>query len=362
MSTNAGVLNSYAFNAQPLVIRMADKKGRRKGRTSSGQRAVFHVGSPLFAALDRQALSDNHLMGITKYIKEIGRGKDGARPLDREQAADLLGQVLDGNVSDLEVGAFCLAMRIKGETPEEMAGFLDAVHQRLSLIPDSGTPVVVLPSYNGARKLPLLTPLLAQLLAREGVPVLIHGTPTESSRIFISEVLLALNVRAQSAIKSIASGEVVFVPTEMLCPALKRLLDVRRVVGLRNPAHSLVKLMNPCRSKALIVSSYTHPEYAVSMAATFELTSSNAMLLRGTEGEVVADARRMPQMEGFINGHKQLLQDAQAGTLSTLPDWPNTSNSAATAAYINQVLAGRQTVPVSIARQVEHILQLLKQL
>ena len=301
-------------------------------------------------------------MGITKYIKEIGRGKDGARPLDREQAADLLGQVLDGNVSDLEVGAFCLAMRIKGETPEEMVGFLDAVHQRLSLIPDSGTPVVVLPSYNGARKLPLLTPLLAQLLAREGVPVLIHGTPTESSRIFISEVLLALNISAQSAIKSIAPGEVAFVPTEMLCPALKRLLDVRRVVGLRNPAHSLVKLMNPCRSKALVVSSYTHPEYAVSMAATFELTSSNALLLRGTEGEVVADARRMPQMEGFINGHKQLLQDAQAGTLSTLPDWPNTCDSAATAVYINQVLAGQQTVPASIARQVEHILQLFKQL
>ena len=301
-------------------------------------------------------------MGITKYIKEIGRGKDGARPLDRAQATDLLGQVLDGNVSDLEVGAFCLAMRIKGETPEEMAGFLDAAHQRLTLIPDTGTPVVVLPSYNGARKLPLLTPLLAQLLAREGVPVLIHGTPTESSRIFISEVLLALKIPAQAAIQSIAPGEVAFVPTEMLCPALKRLLDVRRVVGLRNPAHSLVKLMNPCRSKALIVSSYTHPEYAVSMAATLKLTSSNAMLLRGTEGEVVADARRMPQMEGFINGQKQLLQDAQAGTLSTLPDWPNTCDSAATAVYINQVLGGRQTVPASIAKQVEHILQLLKQL
>jgi len=41
MSTNAGVLNSYAFNAQPLVIRMADKKGRRKGRTGGGQRAFF---------------------------------------------------------------------------------------------------------------------------------------------------------------------------------------------------------------------------------------------------------------------------------------------------------------------------------
>jgi anthranilate phosphoribosyltransferase len=69
--------------------------------------------------------------GNCKYIKEIGRGKDGARALSREQAADLFGQVLDGAVTELEIGAFCLAMRIKGETAQEMAGFLDATHQRL---------------------------------------------------------------------------------------------------------------------------------------------------------------------------------------------------------------------------------------
>ncbi|MDP3826251.1 MAG: DNA-binding protein YbiB, partial [Polaromonas sp.] len=57
-------------------------------------------------------------MSIAQYIKVIGRGKDGARPLTREQAADLFGQVLDGTVTDLEIGGFCLAMRIKGETPE----------------------------------------------------------------------------------------------------------------------------------------------------------------------------------------------------------------------------------------------------
>ena len=301
-------------------------------------------------------------MGISHYIKIIGRGKDGARPLSREQATDLLGQVLDGTVTDLEVGAFCLAMRIKGETPEEMAGFLDAVRSRMSLVPDSSAPVVVLPSYNGARKLPLLTPLLAMLLAREGLAVLIHGTPTENSRIFVSEVLEALQIRAQAAPESIASGEVAFVPTEVLCPALKRLLDVRRVVGLRNPAHSLVKLMNPCAGKALVVSSYTHPEYAVSMAQTFELTHTNALLLRGTEGEVVADARRMPQMDAFINGQRQLLQAAQAGTLSTVPDLPKTTDAASTAAYIQLLMTGQQVVPASIAMQVEHILRLVKQL
>jgi hypothetical protein len=70
-------------------------------------------------------------MGISQYIKEIGRGARGAKPLTREQATDLFAQVLDGTVTDLEIGGFCLAMRIKGETPEEMAGFLDATHARL---------------------------------------------------------------------------------------------------------------------------------------------------------------------------------------------------------------------------------------
>ena len=321
-------------------------------------------------------------MGIGKYIKVIGRGKDGARSLSREQAADLFGQVLDGTVTDLEIGGFCLAMRIKGETPQEMAGFLDATHARLNLVPDPATapspvtaspdtvaqptsharPVIVIPSYNGARKLPVLTPLLALLLAREGLPVLLHGTATESTRVYTSKVLLALGVRAQTAITTIANGEIAFAPTDILCAGLQRLLDVRRVVGLRNPAHSVVKLMNPCAGRSLIVSSYTHPEYAVSMAATFELMQSNAMLLRGTEGEAVADPRRMPQMDGFVAGRRVVLQEAQTGTLASLPDLPKEFDAESTAAYIRQVMAGTNPVPPSIARQVEHILRLSGQL
>ncbi len=301
-------------------------------------------------------------MSIAQYIKVIGRGKDGAKPITREQAADLFGQVLDGTVTDLEIGGFCLAMRIKGETPEEMAGFLDATYQRMQRFPASERPVVVLPSYNGARKLPVLTPLLALLLAREGLPVLVHGTATESSRIFTSNVLAALGIHALTAIKTIANGEVVFAPTELLCPGLKRLLDVRRAVGLRNPAHSLVKIMKPCLGKALVVSSYTHPEYAISMGQTFELIAADALLLRGTEGEVVADARRTPQMEAFVKGQRRLLQEFQPGTLASVPDLPSAIDSHSTAAYIRAVMSGSAAVPASIARQVEHILRLTSQL
>ena len=296
-------------------------------------------------------------MSISHYIKEIGRGKDGARSLTREQASDLFSQVLDGTVTDLEVGGFCLAMRIKGETPAEMAGFLDATHARLQRLPDAGAPTVVLPSYNGARKLPVLTPLLALLLAREGAAVLVHGTATEDKRITSESVFAALGQPARSAVGSLGPGECAFVPTEVLHPGLKRLLDVRRAVGLRNPAHSLVKLMNPCEGPALIVGSYTHPEYAVSMAQTFALVGAHALLLRGTEGEPVADPRRTPQMEAFRDGQRILLQAAQDGPLASLPDLPREVDAASTATYIRSVLAGERPVPAPIALQVEHILQ-----
>src|SRR5205823_3282567 len=100
-----------------------------------------------------------------------------------------------------------------------------------------------------------------------------------------------------SAIKTIANGDVAFAPTELLSPGLKRLLDVRRTVGLRNPAHSVVKLMQPTAGPSIVVASYTHPEYAQSMAATFELTGINALLSRGLEGEVVSDPRRTAQID-----------------------------------------------------------------
>jgi anthranilate phosphoribosyltransferase len=299
-----------------------------------------------------------HVMSISHYIKEIGRGKDGARALDRAQAADLFGQVLDGAVTDLEIGAFCLAMRIKGETPEEMAGFLDATHARMDRVPAGGRPLVVLPSYNGARRLPLLTPLLALLCARRGLPVLVHGTCTEPSRVFVADVLRELDIAPMQAVAGIGAGEVAHAPTELLSAGLKRLLDVRRVVGLRNSAHSVVKLMNPCAGKAVIVGSYTHPEYAVSMAAVYERMGATALLLRGTEGEPVADARRMPRMEGFAGGRRLLLEEGRAGTVTDMPDLPRAIDAATTAAYVRDVLHGRKPVPDAIGAQVEHILRL----
>ncbi|MDQ2734792.1 MAG: DNA-binding protein YbiB, partial [Pseudomonadota bacterium] len=176
-------------------------------------------------------------MSIARYIKEIGRGREGARSLDSSEAHDLMSQVLDQRVTDLEIGAFALAMRIKGESVAELAGFLEAVHERCIAI-RTDLPVVVLPSYNGSRKIPNLTALLGLLLTQEGIRVLVHGPARDQSRVTTADVFRDLGLACAGNAREIDDAwsrrEPAFIRTDALCPPLARLLDVRNVVGLRN--------------------------------------------------------------------------------------------------------------------------------
>ena len=242
-----------------------------------------------------------------------------------------------------------------------MCGFLDATHSRLALLPATDRPLIVLPSYNGARKLPVLTPLLALLLAREGLPVLLHGMRTEARRVLASDVLLALDIPALTAPETIANGTVRHIHTQHLHAGLARLLAVREVVGLRNPGHSVVKLMNPCAGPAVVVTAYTHPEYFEMLQSTFRTLGMNALLSRGLEGEVATDPRRTPRYDGFVRGEHTVLEAQQPGTASEVPGLPAEIDVATTATYTRQVLAGELPIPPAIQRQVEHILHVAGQ-
>ena len=148
------------------------------------------------------------MLPIGHWIKEIGRGQKGARSLSREDARQRYAALLAGRVSDLETGAVLLALRIKGESVDELAGFLEAAHAAFTPLPapPGAAMPVVLPSYNGARKLPNLTALLALLIAREGVPVLVHGVRAEPGRVTTAAVFAALGLPVASDAAGVASA------------------------------------------------------------------------------------------------------------------------------------------------------------
>lgn len=290
---------------------------------------------------------------LARIIREIGRGKNAARDLNRNDARALFAALLAGEIPDLQLGAVLMALRIKGESLEELAGFLDACEASYShLVAPVGTVPLLIPAYNGARQLPNLTPLLAHLVAREGVPVLVHGVASDAGRVTTCEVFAALDIAPAGTLDEaqaqLSARRLAFVTIDTLAPALARVLAIRRRMGVRSSGHTLAKMLQPFATPAVRLVSVTHPEYVTRMRAFFTGHAAYALLLRGAEGEAVAHPRREPVLD-WLNGVQAETWRAAA---EENPSLPASREAGVTARWIQAALAGEQPIPAAITHQV----------
>jgi len=297
-------------------------------------------------------------MNYAHFIKEIGRGSAGARDMTLEEAQQLYGAMLDGGVPDLELGAIVIALRMKTETIDEMVGFLAASNERMYSLrrPQGRIRPIVIPSYNGARKGVNLTPLLALLLQRFGVPVLVHGLiegfgRVTSAQIFREFGMMPCANHAQAQQLMDEHG-LAYVPLSVLSPGLNNQLALRSRLGLRNSAHSLVKLIDPFQGQGLLLAAATHPDYMEIMRDVLCAVGAHALLLRGTEGEPFANPKRRPRLEHLHEGACDILFEAEHESLKTLPHLPDTCDAKTTVDWMRRVLSGEYTLPLPIANQL----------
>ncbi|MEJ6006616.1 DNA-binding protein YbiB [Paucibacter sp. AS339] len=305
-------------------------------------------------------------MQFAPLIKEIGRGTKGARDMDMATAEALFGAILDRQVPDMELGAILLSLRIKGESEAELAGFERAMQARTAhLDVPAGPRCVLLPTFNGARKQANLLPLVALLLAREGVPVLIHGRHDFDSRESPFALLEALDLpladSVQEASQQLASRRLACLPLARLNPGLDALMALRPRLGVRNSGHSVAKLLDAAPGRSVRVVAVTHPEYLISMGeALGGLTAKDgrALLMRASEGEAYAHLRRKAQLYGYINGERRDLHAADTEDI----DWPlsDACEAGANAALIQAMLAGQEPIPPRIIEQVQVLAQLAR--
>jgi anthranilate phosphoribosyltransferase len=297
------------------------------------------------------------------FLKDLARGRHGARDLSRDQARALFTAILTGELSGAPLGAVLVALRIKGESLEELAGMMDALapHVRPLRLPSRRALPVVLPSHNGSRKLPNLVPLLASLIAREGVPVLVHASAQESSRVGTLAIFAQLG---HPALGTITDAELALeerglaaVGVEVLSPDLARLMDARLSLGVRNSGHTMAKLMLPqgvtpaaaCRLVAV-----THPDFLKLMRDHFAQFPGNAFVMRGVEGEPVVrlrEAQPIEEMRSDGSTVTHLIGEGETGY--ALPD----RDPQATAQWTRDVLEGRARAPAALARQAALIVQ-----
>lgn len=301
-------------------------------------------------------------MDAQAFIREIGRGREGSRGLPYATALRMFDAMFGGGLADVELGAILMALRMKGESLDEVRAGVDVLEPLLLRVPvDATRPVVAVPSYRGARHTANLVPLLACLLSDAGVQVVIHGVTGDPERTTTAEILQAMGLGAtggvDAAADALARGDPAFVPVRTLSPRLAALLELRGQLGVRNVGHTIANLLNPTAAPGCLrLACVAGPAPGRLQHDYFVATGRAALLLPGTEGEAVASVRGPELIDWVHDGTSETLVDADPGPAGDVPALPDAHDAPGTARWVQSVLAGERPVPEPIERQVAAVL------
>lgn len=238
------------------------------------------------------------------FVRILGKGKRGARDLTRVEAYEAMGMLLDDKVEDTQLGAFLMLLRHKEESAEEMAGFAEAVRERLQ-VPRIAVDIDW-PSYAGKKRhLPWYL-LAVKALAASGVRILLHGGGAHTAGRMYSEQLIALlDIPLcrdwDSVAKALDQQHLAFIPLGDWAPQLQRMIDLRNILGLRSPIHSLTRILNPLQARCGLQSIF-HPGYQVTHRAASQLLADNTIVIKGEGGEIEINPDAVSHLYGTCGG------------------------------------------------------------
>lgn len=226
------------------------------------------------------------------FVATLGRGQGRSRSLTRAEARRALGMVLAGQVEEIQLGAFLMLLRYRGEDAEEIAGLVEAARDHAGLGRPAEAPPVDLdwPSYGAGRTRRLPWFLLAALaLAASGRRVLMHGSNEFSSSVSVEAGLAALGLAATAsradALAALAARNFAYWPLAGMSPALERLLGMRRLLGLRSPINTVARLLDPMDARAGLDGVFHPPYIAVHLGTAAILRRPSLLVLKGGGGE-----------------------------------------------------------------------------
>jgi len=223
------------------------------------------------------------------FVRILGKGKKGSRSLTEEEAFDAMSMILTDQVRPEQLGAFLMLLRVKEESPEELTGFVKAARLHAHA-PESLHVDLDWSSYAGKkRQLPWYL-LSAFVLAGEGVRIFMHGSRGHTpGRIYTEDMIplfgLPICQSWESVEKSLDSNQFAFMSINNLVPRLGEIIQLRSILGLRSPVHTLCRLINPLSAPCTIDGVF-HPAYApMHQKASYLLGVQHSLTVRGDGGE-----------------------------------------------------------------------------
>jgi anthranilate phosphoribosyltransferase len=195
--------------------------------------------------------------------------------------------VLRGEADPMQVGAFLMLLRYRGENAAEIAGLVDGARAAM-VLPRLGA-ALDWPSYGAGKSRGVPWFLLAALaLGQAGHPVLMHGSNEFSGGMSVADALARLGsapVGLDEAGRALAAQGFAYVPVAALSPACAAHLGWRRLFGLRSPLNTVARLLNPADAPASVDGVFHPPYIETHLAAAEGLGRERLLVLKGGGGE-----------------------------------------------------------------------------
>jgi len=232
-------------------------------------------------------------------LQRIATGPTLSKDLTRDEAAQVMGIILDGQADDVQAGIFLIALRMKRETDEELAGVLDAINARVQKqILQIDHLVTIVDPYDGYLRSTPAAPFLPAVLAACGVPVLTHGVASMGPKFGASHesVLRAAGLsipgslqQAATLIESEQCGWA-YLSQYTLAPQLAGLSNLRTRIVKRPCLTTIEVAVNAFmpRKASHLVTGFVHKPYPPIYATLAkEGGFDSSIMVRGVEGGVV---------------------------------------------------------------------------
>lgn len=243
---------------------------------------------------------------FAQYVRILGKGKTGSRSLTQQEAREAFGMILRGDAEPVQVGAFLMLLRVKEESSEELAGFVQACRDVINAPTDIHVDIDW-SSYAGKRRqLPWFIAVLL-LLADNGYRVFMHGAKGHTAgRLYSEDAFTALGLPIAHDFNQVRlqldQHNLSFMPVAHLCKPLHDMIEMRRLFGLRSPVHTLSRLINPLAARYSMQSIF-HPAYADShQRAAALLGQPNMVVFKGEGGEIERKPEAHCLVKTIING------------------------------------------------------------
>jgi anthranilate phosphoribosyltransferase len=218
----------------------------------------------------------------------LGRLLDG-QDLSRDEAREVMGSIMLGEATSAQIAGFLIALRVKGETAEEIAGCAEAMRAHvLPVRPERGDLVDTAGTGGDAAKTINISTAAALVAAAAGAGVAKHGNRAVSSASGSADVLEALGFnldlpaeRVARSIDELGFG-FLFAPTHH--PAMRHAAPVRRELAARTVFNVLGPLTNPAGARAQVVGVYAPGLVRTIAEVLAQLGARRAFVVHGAEG------------------------------------------------------------------------------